>query len=167
MNMIPLGVCEIDFTLDGGSLVSLKTRKDQDCIFTSGYETNGIEYHQLPGVQKGFHYISEAPTLTCSVDLDLDVLEQLGSAYVAGTTGVGFNAHGAEVKFGEINIHPVSAGTATTYDIKGKRVYCTITSTMEFSDEGKTRADLVFTFSGNPDETDADYGMPFTVGSYS
>ncbi|WP_319372176.1 hypothetical protein [uncultured Ilyobacter sp.] len=168
MDVITLGVCKIDFTLEGGNAVTInRTLEEQDTIFTAPYETNKIKFDQLAGAQAGNHFISEEPTLTCSVELDLDTLPDLTGAYKAGTTGLGMAAHGQAIKFGAINVHPVSAGASTAHDIIGKRVYCVVTNQVEYKNEGKTRADLVFYFSANPEETDADYGMPYTIGTYT
>jgi hypothetical protein len=168
MDVITLGVCKIDFTIDGGDAVEIsKTMEEQDTIFTSAYETNKIKFDQLAGAQAGNHYISEEPTLTCSVELDLETLPDLTGAYQAGTTGLGMAAHGKAIQFGTINVHPISAGSSTDHDIIGKRVYCVVTNQIEYKNEGKTRADLVFYFSANPEESDADYGMPYTIGTYS
>ncbi|WP_319201941.1 hypothetical protein [uncultured Ilyobacter sp.] len=170
MDVITLGVCKIDFTLDGGNAVEIsKTLEEQDTIFTAPYETNKIKFDQLAGAQAGNHYISDEPTLTCSVELDLDTLPDLTGVYQAGAvSGLGMAAHGQAIQFGAINVHPISAGDSNTdHDIIGKRVYCVVTNQVEYKNEGKTRADLVFYFSANPEETDADYGMPFTIGTYS
>lgn len=168
MDVITLGICKIEYTLDGGNLITInKTMDEQDAIFSASYETNKIKFHQLPGAQSGNHYISDEPTLTCSVELDLELIPDLTGAYKAGTTGIGMSAHGQEIKFGTIKVHPISAGTSTDHDINGKRVYCVVTNQVEYTNEGKTRADLVFYFSGNPEETDSDYGMPYTIGTYS
>ena len=168
MSAIKLGACKIDFALEEGTpIVINRTIEEQDCIFTAGYETNKIKFHQLAGAQAGNHYISEEPTLTCSVLLEPDNLPKLTGAYKQGATGIGMDAHGTEIQFGEITIHPISAGTSTDHDIIGKRVYCVVTNQVEYANEGKTRADLVFYFSANPSESDADYGMPYVIGDYT
>lgn len=168
MDVITLGVCKIDYTLIGGNTVTInRTLEEQDTLFSAPYETNKIKFDQLSGAQAGNHYISEEPTLSCSVELDLDTITELTGVYKWGTSGVGMDAHGQSIQFGTINVHPISAGDSTNHDIIGKRVYCIVTNQIEYKNEGKTRADLVFYFSANPEETDADYGMPYTIGTYS
>ena len=169
MASYPMGPCKLTFTLDGGSPVVIdQTVEGQDCVFTAPYETTEVKVHQMPGAQAGNHFLPEAPTFTCSILADKTILSGLGSAYVDGAvSGTGFLAHGANIKFGALTIHPMSAGDSdATNDIIGKKVYCQITNVLEFSNEGITRADLVFKFSGNPTDTDADYLMPFTIGAY-
>jgi hypothetical protein len=168
MDILTLGVCKIDFTLDGGNdVVIQKTMEEQDTIFSAPYETNKVKFDQLAGAQAGNHFISDEPTLVCSVELDTELLPDLTGVYKAGATGIGMNAHGQAIQFGAINVHPISAGATVDHDIIGKRVYCVVTNQVEYKNEGKTRADLVFYFSANPEETDPDYGMPFTIGPYT
>ena len=164
----PMGPCSLVFTLSGGSAVEIdQTVEGQDCVFTAPYETTEVKVHQMPGAQAGNHFLSEAPTFTCSILADKSVLAGLGSAYVdGGVSGTGFKAHGSNIAFGTLTVHPMSAGADLTNDIIGKKVYCSITNVLEFSNEGITRADLIFKFSGNPDDTADDYLMPFTIGEY-
>lgn len=162
----PLGECELKYTLEGGSLLNLGlTLKEDEATFSSNIDIYKIEVDQLDGPYRAFYTPGET-TFKCSSLLDLDILGKLSPVYEKGTSGYAMSTAGKEVKFGKLEIHPISAGESTDYDITGPKVLCKAEVQIEYKKEGKAKVNLTFEFAADDKSSSPTYKKIFTVGKY-
>ena len=162
----PLGECELKYTLESGTPVTLGlTLKDEETIFSSNVDIYKIEVDQLDGPYRAFYTQGET-TFKCSSILDMENLEKLTPVYEKGTSGYAMSTAGKEVKFGKLEIHPISAGSSTDYDITGPKVLCKVEVQIEYKKEGKAKCNLTFEFSADDKSESPTYRKVFTVGKY-
>lgn len=164
----PLGECEIRYTLEGESdaVILGLTLKESDTIFTNTFDIFKIEMDQMEGPYKSKVIPSET-TLKCSIWLNEDIITKLSNVYEAGATGTAFSTAGKEMKFGKLEIHPMSAGISKEFDIIGTRVFCKIDTNITFKKEGLAKCDLTFEFSSDEDSDSPTYKKLFTIGNYT
>lgn len=162
----PLGECELKYTLDGGSPLNLGlTLKEDEAVFSSNVDIYKIEVDQLDGPYRAF-YIPGETLFKCGILLDLDTLEKLSPIYEKGTSGYAMSTAGKEVKFGKLEIHPISAGAKTDFDIVGPKVLCKVETQIEYKKEGKAKCNLTFEFASDEKPESPTYKKVFTIGKY-
>ena len=169
-----MGACSLNFdaTANGAAeAVQIDiTLKDEDTVFASETSVFGVQVDQLAGNYIAQHIPGDEPaTFTCSVLLTPSELPNLCSAYELHETSgaIGYSPMSKGVLYGELQIHPIVKGTDLTYDIIGKKVSCSINSSVNFKSEDVGKVELMFNFSADDDETSPSYGMVYTFGEWT
>ncbi|EHO85161.1 hypothetical protein F350042L8_00160 [Fusobacterium ulcerans] len=164
----PLGECEVKYTLDGESdaVILGLTLKESDAVFTNTFDIFKVEMDQMEGPYKSKVIPSET-TFKCSIWLNEDIVTKLSNVYEKGATGTAFSTAGKEMKFGKLEIHPLSAGTSKEYDIIGPRVFCKMDTNISFKKDGQAKCDLTFEFSSDENPDSETYRKLFTIGKYT
>lgn len=161
----PLGECEIKYTpLKGsGAVEILTTLKEEECSLHIGLDGYKIEVDQLEGPYKYITKLAEA-LFKCSVILNLEQYSKLTNLIDVGTTGMAFSTNGKEMQVGKLEIHPISAGTKTDYDIVVPKAFLKPDLNISFKKDGMAKADLVFEFAADENKESPTYRKLFTIG---
>lgn len=161
----PLGECEVKFTLDSTPVVVGLTLKEDEATFSSNIDIYKIEVDQLDGPYRAY-YLPGETTFKCAMLLSLEELSKLSKVYEKGQTGYAMSTSGKKVDFGKLEIHPISAGESTDYDITGPKVLCKPEVQIEYKKEGKAKVNLTFEFAADDKSSSPTYKKIFTVGKY-
>lgn len=164
VKLYPLGECEIKYTPKSGTQVVIPTTlKEDECalnITTDGYK---VEVDQLEGPYIYNTKLGEA-TFKCSVLVDLEQLEKLTNLIEKGTTGMAFSTSGKAMQVGKLEIHPISAGSKTDFDIIAPKAFLKPDLNISYKKEGLAKINLTFELAADEEQGSPTYRKLFTIG---